>query len=92
MESDVRMDLVIYGRVQGVNYRYSAKIKAESLNIKGSVKNMHDGSVFLTVQGEKEAINNFVKWCYIGPPGSKVIKIEKVHGETEDFRGFSVLY
>ena len=41
---------------------------------------------------EKDAIENFVNWCYKGPPGTIVRKIEKVHGKTEDFREFRVLY
>ena len=92
MESELRLDLVIEGRVQGVGYRYFAKIKAESLCIKGSVKNMRDGTVFLTAQGEKESMENFVRWCHKGPPGSLVRKIEKVHGKIESFSEFRILY
>ena len=92
MESELRIDLVIEGRVQGVGYRYSAKMKAESLGILGSVQNLSDGSVFVTAQGEKEAIDNFIQWCYKGPPGAIVRKIAKVHGKTEEFREFRVLY
>ena len=92
MESELRIDLVIEGRVQGVGYRYSAKMKAESLGIKGSVKNLSDGSVFVTAQGEKEAMDNFVRWCYKGPPGAIVRNIEKVQGKTGEFSEFRVLY
>ena len=92
MASELRLDLVIKGRVQGVGYRYSAKVKAESMDIRGSVKNLRDGSVFLTAQGEKEAIDNFVRWCYKGPPGAIVRNIEKVQGETEEFSEFIVVY
>ncbi len=92
MESELRLDLVIEGRVQGVGYRYFAKIKAESLCIKGSVKNMRDGTVFLTAQGEKESMENFIRWCHKGPPGAIVRNIEKVHGKTEGFSEFSILY
>ena len=92
MESELRLDLVIAGRVQGVGYRYSAKMKAELLGIRGSVQNLRDGSVFVTAQGEKDAIENFVNWCYKGPPGAIVRKIKKVHGKTEDFSEFMVLY
>jgi len=35
MESELRLNLVIAGRVQGVGYRYSAKMEAESLGIRG---------------------------------------------------------
>ena len=92
MESELRLDLVIEGRVQGVGYRYFAKIKAESLCIKGSVKNMRDGTVFLTAQGEKESMANFVRWCHKGPPCANVKKIEKVHGKIEGFSEFRILY
>ena len=92
MESELRLDLVIEGRVQGVGYRYSAKIEAESLGIRGSVQNLDDGSVFVTAQGEKLAMDNFVRWCYKGPPGAIVRNIEKVQGKTEEFIEFRVLY
>ena len=92
MESELRLDLIIVGRVQGVGYRYFTKIKAESLCIRGRVKNMSDGTVFLTAQGEKEAIKKFVKCCVKGPPGAVVKKIQKVHGETENLSEFSINY
>ena len=92
MESELRLDLVIQGRVQGVGYRYSAKMKAESLGIRGSVQNLRDGSVFVTAQGAKEAMENFVRWCYKGPPGAIIKNIEKVQGKREEFCEFRVLY
>ena len=92
MESELRLDLVIEGRVQGVGYRHSAKMKAESLGIRGSVQNLRDGSVFVTAQGEKEAMEIFVRWCYKGPPGAMVRNIEKVQGKTEELCEFKVLY
>ena len=92
MASELRLDLVIKGRVQGVGYRYSAKVKAESMDIRGSVQNLRDGSVFVTAQGEKEALDNFVRWCYKGPPDAIVRNIEKVQGKTEEFSEFRVLY
>ena len=91
MDYEIRLDLVIEGKVQGVGYRYSAKIKAESLGIRGSVKNLSDGSVFVTAQGEKEAMDNFVRWCYEGPTGAIVRNIEKFRGKTEEFNEFRVL-
>ena len=92
MESELRLDLVIEGRVQGVGYRYSAKLKAESLGIRGIVQNLCDGSVFVIAQGEKGAMGNFLGWCYKGPPGAIVRNIEKVQGKTEEFSEFRVLY
>ena len=92
MESELRLDLVIEGMVQGVGYRYSAKIKAESLGIRGSVQNLRNGSVFVTAQGDNDAIDNFVRWYYKGPPDAVVRNIEKVQGKTEEFSEFRILY
>ena len=87
-----RFDLVISGKVQGVGYRYSVKHKAESMGISGFVRNQNDGSVFVAAQGEKPAIENFVRWCYQGPPSALVKAIEKIPGTIEDFRNFRILY
>ena len=92
MESELRLDLIIEGRVQGVGYRYSAKMIAESLGIRGNVQNLRDGSVLVTAQGEKEAMRNFVRWCSKGPPSAIVRNIEKIQGKTEEFSEFVVLY
>ena len=64
MSVQKRISLLITGKVQGVGYRYSVKLKAESMAIRGYVRNQLDGSVFVTVQGENTAVENFVKWCY----------------------------
>jgi len=92
MKFELRLDLVIEGRVQGVGYRYSAKMEAESMGIRGSVQNLSDGSVFVTAQGEKEAMDNFLRWCHKGPPSAKVSNIEIVQRKTEEFTEFRVLY
>ena len=86
------LNLVIIGKVQGVGYRYSLKLKAESLGITGYVMNQDDGSVFVTAQGEATAVENFVKWCYRGPPTALVRGIKKESGTLESFHGFSIRY
>ena len=50
MSVQKRISLVITGKVQGVGYRYSVKLKAESLAISGYVRNQLDGSVFVTAR------------------------------------------
>ena len=56
------------------------------------MQNLSDGSVFVTAQGEKEAMDNFVRWCYKGPPDAIVKNVEKVKGKTEEFSEFRVIY
>jgi len=85
------ISLLITGKVQGVGYRYSVKLKAESMAIRGYVRNQPDGSVFVTVQGENTAVENFVKWCYKGPSAALVRGVEKIPGSIEDFSEFKIL-
>ena len=91
MSVQKRISLVITGKVQGVGYRYYVKLKAESLAIRGYVMNQLDGSVFVTVQGENTAVENFVKWCYKGPSAALVRGVEKIPGTIEDFSEFKIL-
>ena len=91
MSVQKRISLVITGKVQGVGYRYYVKLKAESLAIRGYVRNQLDGSVFVTVQGENTAVENFVKWCYKGSSAALVRGVEKIPGTIEDFSEFKIL-
>jgi len=92
MESELRIDLVIKGTVQGIGYRYFVKKKAESLCIKGSIKNLPDGSVFVSAQGTNEALETFVRYCFKGPPGAIVREIEKMHSKIGSFNEFNILF
>ncbi len=91
MSVQKRISLLITGKVQGVGYRYSVKLKAESMAIRGYVRNQLDGSVFVTVQGENTAVENFVKWCYKGPSAALVRGVEKIPGSIEDFSEFKII-
>jgi len=92
MFAEQRLDLVISGKVQGVGYRYYVKLKAEALGISGFVRNQHDGSVFVSAQGERSAMERFVRCCYQGPSEALVRTIVKIPGTVEDFRNFSIRY
>ena len=92
MLTEKRCDLTIYGKVQGVGFRYSVHRKAESLGIKGYFRNQRDGSVFIAVQGATSVADNFVNWCYRGPPTLDVSRIEKKFRSIEEFREYSILY
>jgi acylphosphatase len=71
-----RIRITVTGRVQGVSYRHSARIMARYLKIRGFVRNMSDGSVYIEAEGEAEALGNFVLWCRKGPDFARVEKIE----------------
>jgi len=57
----------VTGRVQGVGFRWSAANEARIKGIKGIVKNLSDGSVYIEAEGDREQLNNYLEWCKKGP-------------------------
>ncbi len=69
------LKIQIYGRVQGVGFRYYTRKKAKELGVFGVVKNRPDGSVLIKVVGDEQRINEFLDWCKIGPDLARVDKV-----------------
>lgn len=55
------LNIKIYGQVQGVFFRASAKEEAEKLGVKIFPRNETDGSVFIEAEGEEEKLKKFVQ-------------------------------
>ncbi|NIM92828.1 MAG: acylphosphatase [Anaerolineales bacterium] len=70
----------ITGRVQGVNFRYYTRQQANSLGVKGWVRNLMDGRVEALFVGEGERVQRMIDWCHVGPRASQVDNVE-VHWE-----------
>lgn len=50
------------GTVQGVGFRYRTRQRAEALGLAGSAVNRPDGSVLITAQGPRQAVEELVAW------------------------------
>jgi acylphosphatase len=66
------VEIRVEGRVQGVNYRASARRTARVLGIDAEPVNLDDGSVRIRASGPSEAIERFIAWCHDGPPAANV--------------------
>ncbi len=89
--NNVRAELKITGRVQGVFYRQSTMETASGLGLTGWVRNCPDGSVEAIFEGNKQAVDLAIEWCREGPPAAKVIDIKIVWTDaTGDFETFDV--
>jgi acylphosphatase len=69
----------ISGRVQGVGFRWFTKSAAARENIHGWVKNLPDGRVEASAEGEAGAIERFEQALRHGPPGARVEQLEIEH-------------
>ena len=83
-------NIKVRGKVQGVSYRYNAQAKAHKLDLTGFVKNLHDESVYIEVEGQEENINKFIEWCYTGPRLAKVIEVVPEEAKVIGFQTFEV--
>jgi acylphosphatase len=79
--AEIRLRLVVTGRVQGVSFRASTAEEAERIGrLKGFVRNLADGSVEIVVQGEPADVGALVAWARRGPRAARVdgVKEEKL--------------
>lgn len=85
-----RVRVIVSGRVQGVSFRARTKKMADSLGLKGWVRNRPDGSVEALFEGSPADVDAAVDWCRKGPSYSIVEhlahKEEPYKGEFDVFR------
>lgn len=85
----IRKRMKIYGRVQGVGFRYRAEQAAGLLDVTGWVRNAEDGTVEMEVQGSEAAINKMMTFIN----GGTYVRIDRIETEiigTEKESGFGV--
>lgn len=70
---------VIGGRVQGVGFRFFAEAAARRENLHGWVRNLPDGRVEISVEGEAEALVRFERAVRHGPPAARVEDVAVEH-------------
>ena len=74
----------VSGVVQGVGFRYFVSKLAKDFGLKGIVKNLFDGKVYIEAEGDKELIQQFMRDVEIGNRWSVVKRIEV---EWEEYQG-----
>ena len=89
------MDKVLFrihisGRVQGVGYRYSARTMARYLGLKGFVKNLPDGRVYIEAEGDRASLHSFIEWCRKGTGHGFVENVEKEEDIPAGYEKFDI--
>lgn len=84
----------VYGRVQGVGFRYTTQREAQRLGLTGYAKNMDDGSVEVVACGESERVEQLMKWLKAGGPRSARVDrvLSEPHRPGDELKGFSIRY
>ena len=84
--------LLIFGKVQGVGFRYWLYDKAIKKNISGWVKNKITGEVEALLIGNDEDVNAIIKQCEKGPHSSNVTQV-KIQDYKQEYskKSFDIL-
>ncbi len=85
------LNIKVFGRVQGVFFRHTAKQKAKELNIIGFARNESDSSVYIEAEGKEENLKKFLDWCHQGSAFAEVEKVEfEFKPEIKNFNDFVI--
>ena len=82
--------ITVFGRVQGVGFRFYTQKKALELNLNGFVRNKPNGTVYIEAEGNSKDVDEFADWCNFGPEWARVDKINKQYSNTLGHFGFAI--
>ena len=86
-----RLHVVVYGKVQGVNYRWATYQEATKYNLTGWAKNLPDRKVEAIFEGEESDLFRVLDFVKKGPPSAGVTSVEEYWSEaTGDFADFTI--
>ena len=71
-----RIKITVYGRVQGVGFRYHTRKRAQALNLTGYVVNKPDHTVEIVADGPNDQLKALVEWAKTGPERAHVRRID----------------
>ncbi|MEM9833527.1 MAG: acylphosphatase [Bacteroidota bacterium] len=80
----------VTGKVQGVFFRASTQEKAQSLGVRGWVKNEADGSVLIRAEGDEANLQKLIEWCHQGSTHARVQQVYQKEVEEEGCSDFQI--
>ena len=91
--SPARLALHVTGLVQGVNFRWFTQRRAAELGLTGWVRNRADGSVDVTAEGDREALEHLVDAVRAGPSEAVVENVDtQWDTPSGEFHRFEIRY
>ena len=76
--------------MQGVGFRVFVERTAVALGLDGWVRNRRDGGVEAVVSGTPAAVEQMIERCHVGPPASRVDRVEVLAEDKAVASGFVV--
>lgn len=76
---------LIFGRVQGVGFRFFTWQQAQKIGLSGTVRNRDDGSVEVIAQGSEKQLTQLKQWLLQGSRFARVENIIEQEYLTDSF-------
>ena len=90
-KSTERLRVTVFGRVQGVSFRFYTRDTAAELDLTGWVANRYDGSVEVVAEGPRSALDRLLEFLQQGPPMARVDQVQhEFSPATGEFKRFSI--
>ncbi|PSP83497.1 acylphosphatase [Halobacteriales archaeon QS_6_64_34] len=87
-----RVRVYVSGQVQGVFFRGTTRDNAQEKGVDGWVKNLDDGRVEAVFEGDPDAVDEMVDFCYEGSEMASVSTVEVTEEEPEGIDDFRIRY
>ena len=84
------VQITVFGRVQGVGFRYSTLNKANNLRVSGYVKNQSNRTVLIEAEGDEAAIDLLIEWCKKSPSWSRVSNVVVAPSAIRNYQRFTI--
>ena len=68
---------LVFGKVQGVYFRHSARVEAKRRGLRGIARNLPDGSVEVLAHGGTAAVEELRLWLQRGPAQARVDEVRE---------------
>ncbi len=87
----IAKQITVYGRVQGVGFRYYTYKKAHMLGIKGFVRNEPDGTVYIEAVAPNERnMETFIDYIKRGPSLANVENVVVSDIPVQNYNDFKI--
>ncbi len=91
MSQEAGLHAVVYGVVQGVNFRAFVLRHARDLGLSGYVRNLYpEGAVEVKADGKREQLEQLLRHLKEGPRGARVERVEVYEEEPRTESGFEI--
>ena len=82
--------VILEGRVQGVGFRWHARLEARAIGARGWIRNLDDGSVEAHCEGDPDRVEELLGWLEMGPAGARVDRVDVRLVPAEGLAGFEI--